>query len=315
MAAVVPDSPPGSPPLGAQAIGTAYDASYVTFRVLRAFGWAPLLNLGYYPFGTPFTFLNFLVTPFLFAPILRLPAAQLRLVQRSVALLDLPRGRRVLDVGCGRGTSAFVMACMFPHAQVAGIDVLPENVAVARTLYGNTPNLTYGVGDAMQLDVPDRSVDRVLCLEAAFHFPNRAQFLRELSRVVDTGARLVIVDFMWKDDAARASADDEYGRVVRRIWQWDTFDSVGDYLHNARVNGFAVDACLDWSSHVTAPIQTVFDCVAALCQRGWGRGLLLRLSPLLRALSDDDWREFVRAARAHRELHRRTQYTALVLTR
>jgi SAM-dependent methyltransferase len=208
-----------------------------------------------------------------------------------------------------------MMASTFPHARVTAIDLLPDNVAAARTLYGNVSNLTYGVADAMQLDFPDRSFDRVLCLEAAFHFPDRSHFLRQLSRLVDRGARLVIVDFMWKDDSAHRAADDEHGELVRRIWQWDRFDSVGDYSDNARANGFAVDACIDWSSHVTAPVQTVFDCVAALSRRGWGRKLLLRLSPLLQALSDDDWEEFGRAARAHRALHQHTQYTALVLTR
>ena len=297
------------------AIGTAYDASNATFRVLRAFGWGPLLNLGYYRFGRPLTLLNFITTSFVFAPLLRLPAAQQQLVWRSAALLDLPHGRRVLDVGCGRGTSAFMMASAFPHAQVTGIDVLPENVAVARTLYGNMSNLTFHVGDAMQLAFPDRSFDRVLCLEAAFHFADRAHFLHQLSRVVGDRARVVIVDFMWKDDAAHAVADTEHVELVRHIWQCHPFDSVGGYLRNARASGFAVAACVDWSSHVSAPVQTVFETVAALSQRPWGRKLLFLLSPLLQSLSDDDWREFGHAARAHRVLHERTQYTALVLTR
>ena len=49
--------------LMAGSLASAYDASDVTFRVLRAFGWGPLLNLGYYPFGKPLTLLNFLATP------------------------------------------------------------------------------------------------------------------------------------------------------------------------------------------------------------------------------------------------------------
>ncbi len=61
-------------------VAAAYDASNVTFRVLRAFGWGPLLNLGYYPFGKPLTLFNFLLSPFIVTPFLRLPAAQLKLV-------------------------------------------------------------------------------------------------------------------------------------------------------------------------------------------------------------------------------------------
>ena len=296
------------------AVATAYDASNVTFRVLRAFGWGPLLNLGYYPFGKPLTLLNFLVTPLIFTPFLRLPAAQLKLVKKAVALLDLPSGRRVLDVGCGRGTSAYVMANAFPHAHVTGIDLLPENSAVARTLYGNIPNLTYLEGDAMNLAFPNRSFDRLLCLEAAFQFPDRRGFLSEISRVVDTGARVVIVDFMWKTDDARDICHDERGRLVRRTWQWESFDSVREYRDNARANGFTVDACVDWSSHVTAPLGTIFAAVAGLARRQWGRAALRRYHPLLRALTDEDWQEFMGSARAHRYVHRHVQYVALVLS-
>ena len=296
-------------------VASAFDASNVTFRVLRAFGWGPLLNLGYYPFGKPLTLLNFLVTPLIFTPFLRLPAAQLKLVKKAVALLDLPGGRRVLDVGCGRGTSAYVMANAFPHAQVTGIDLLAENLAVARTLYGNVPNLRYLAGDAMNLEFPDRSFDRVLCLEAAFQFPDRGAFLSEISRVTDAGARVVIVDFMWKTDEARDVCRDERGRSVRRTWQWEDFDSVRQYQDNARANGFQVNACLDWSSHVTAPMVTVFLAVASLARWAWGRAALRGFHPLLRAITDEDWREFIGSARAHRYVHRHVQYVALVLSR
>lgn len=297
------------------AVATAYNASSVTFRVLRAFGWGPLLNLGYYPFGKPLTLLNFLATPLLFTPFLRLPAAQLNLVRKGVARLNLRHGHRVLDVGCGRGTSSYLMAAAHPDTQVTGIDLLPDHVMVARTLYGNTPNLAYVEGDALHLDFPERSFDRVLCLEAAFHFPDRARFLSELSRVVVDGARVVIVDFMWKDDAARGLCSEEMRRLVQNTWQWENFDSVAEYQHNARRNGFAVEACLDWSSHVTAPLRTIFDTVAGLARWRWGRRLLCSYHPPLRALSDDDWREFGRAAVAHGAIHRAAQYAALVLNR
>jgi MPBQ/MSBQ methyltransferase len=300
---------------GAADLASAFDASNVTFRVLRAFGWGPLLNLGYYPFGRPVTLLNFLVTSFVLTPILRLPAAQLKLVKKAVALLDLPGGRRLLDIGCGRGTSTYIMASAFPHTQVTGVDLLADNLAVARTLYGNVPNLRYLASNAMHLDFPDRSFDRVLCLEAAFQFPDRATFLSEISRVTDAGARVAILDFMWKSDEARDSCQDARSRLVRRIWQWEDFDSVRQYQDKARANGFQVKACLDWSSHVTAPILSVFLAVAWLARRAWGRAALRGLHPLLRAITDEDWREFIEAARAHHYVYRYVQYVALVLVK
>src|SRR5262245_42872664 len=94
----------------------AYKGDNATFQVLRAFGSGPLLNLGYYPLPPPLALLNFLVLPSALTPRLRLPAAQQNLVDRSIALLRLEPGVRVLDVGCGRGASSFAMASACPQA-------------------------------------------------------------------------------------------------------------------------------------------------------------------------------------------------------
>lgn len=296
-------------------IRAAYDASSITFRVLRAFGWGPLLNLGYYRFGPPLTVLNFVVTPFLFAPFFRLPGAQFRLVTKSVALLRLTRGSRVLDVGSGRGMSSFFMAQAFPQADITALDLLPQNVAAAQTLYGNTRNLTYLEGDAMNLRFPDESFDRVLCLEAAFHFPDRNRFLSQLARITPPGGRVVIVDFMSKADKDSPVWNDPRIQVVRQTWQWEYFDSARQYQSNAVANGFHIEACHDWSAHVTAPLGTVFELVAGLARRPWGRRLLLGQNPMLRSLSDHDWEDFAVSARAHRYLEKHASYIALVLTR
>ena len=307
-------APESSPSAGEAIVRLAYDASDVTLRVLRTFGWGPMLNLGYYPIGPPLTLLNFIATPHLLAPFFRLPAAQLRLIKKAIALLPLHDGNRVLDVGCGRGISSFIMANSFPRLEVVGVDLLADHVLVARTLYGNTPNLRFTSGDAMQLDFPDRSFDRALCVEAAFQFPDRGQFLRELSRVVAPGGRLVVVDFMWETNAARRLCDADALRAVQTTWQWTDLDSVGEYHEQIQRSGFRIVECLDWTSHVTAPIITIFDVVARLARGPRGRAFLQWFNPMMRSIGDDDWRAFVRSADAHRELHRFARYVALVLT-
>ena len=154
-----------------------------------------------------------------------------------------------------------------------------------------------------------------MCLEAAFQFPDRGRFLSELARVVTAGGRVAIIDFMWKTEDARNHCGDDELRLVRATWQWTDFDSIREYHRNAEANGFTVDACLDWSSHVTAPIITIFDVIARLAQRPFGRALLRRFNPLLRPLSDADWSAFVQSAYAHQRVHACAKYIALVLTR
>ncbi|MEX2032576.1 MAG: hypothetical protein WEA81_06880, partial [Dehalococcoidia bacterium] len=83
---------------------------------------------------------------------------------------------------------------------------------------------------------------------------------------------------------------------------------------NAAAAGFDVLDARDWSAHVTNPLQGLFDFVARLGRRPWGRRLLTWHNRMLRAMTDDDWREFDQAARAHRFVRSRSRYIAHVLT-
>jgi MPBQ/MSBQ methyltransferase len=63
-------------------------------------------------------------------------------------LLNVQRGDSVLDVACGRGKTSYMIAQLYPGCTVTGLDLLPENIQVAKTLFGNVPGLSYIVGNA-----------------------------------------------------------------------------------------------------------------------------------------------------------------------
>lgn len=285
-------------------VETSYDGSNVVFRLLRLDTWGPaLMNLGYHRFRGPLAFLNVLAN---------LEIAQRRLVVKSVDLLHVNGHHRVLDVACGRGKSSFMVRCLHPQATVVGLDLLDQNVQVAQTLFAHDENLSYVAGNAMDLDFPDASFDRVLCIEAAFHFPDRAQFLAEACRVLRPGGRLVVVDFAWNTDADRAHRDDPEARVVRKIWQWNDMYSVPEYERAARRSGFRLLSGHDWTHRVTRPIQGLFKCLAVLGSSRWGRRFLQWRNPLYRSFSLQDWKDAARASLAHHHVQRYSKYMAFV---
>lgn len=290
--------------IDASQIATAYDGSNATFRLLRATGGCELLmNLGWFPYCGPLSLLNFVVD---------LAKAEMRLVTKSAALLQVQKGDAVLDVACGRGKSSYMIAQLYPGGSVTGVDLLPENVQVARTLFGNSSRLSYLEGNAMDLGFADHSFDRVHCLEAAFHFPDRARFLREAYRVLRDDGTLVVVDFVWKTSEGRRIRDEAPAKLVRQVWQWDDLSSIEEYRQAARHAGFEVQSCCDWTRRVSKPTCFRFSVAAWLGRRNCGRRLLALFSPLLWGTSDDDWREIQVSARATRRLSRHCAYMAFV---
>ena len=116
---------------------------------------------------------------------------------RLVRGLHLPPKSRVLDVACGIGTTALLMAREF-GLDVVGLDASAANVAKAENLLRANPTITakFVTGDAVSLPFPDDSFDAVVCECAVSTFADQARVVAEFARVLKPGGVVGITDMV-----------------------------------------------------------------------------------------------------------------------
>ncbi len=112
------------------------------------------------------------------------------------ALIDtigVNRSHKVMDLGCGDGTTALPAARQ--GAEVLGVDIASNLVAAGneRAKKENLDNCTFIEGDASDLhEHADNSFDLVLSIFGAMFAPNPFDVAREMVRVARPGGRVVM---------------------------------------------------------------------------------------------------------------------------
>jgi len=107
--------------------------------------------------------------------------------------LDVTAGLRVLDLGCGDGTTALPAARL--GATVLGVDIAPNLVAAGneRAAAAGLDNLRFQEGDAADLsDLADDSFDLVVSIFGAMFAPRPMSVAAEMVRVTRPGGRIVM---------------------------------------------------------------------------------------------------------------------------
>jgi len=104
-------------------------------------------------------------------------------------------GKRVLEVGAGRGGGASLVARMLGPASVVAVDYSAGAVALARRRHAAVGNLEFREGDAEALPFPDSSFDVVLNVESSHCYGSIDRFFAEVARVLRPGGFFAMCDF------------------------------------------------------------------------------------------------------------------------
>lgn len=191
-----------------------------------------------------------------------------RTVANSAAYLAdrLVPGTGVLDVGCGPGTISVDIARRVAPGRVLAVDAAAAPLTDARALAAGIDTITFAVGDAYALDLPDGSVDVVHAHQVLQHLGDPVAALREMLRVC-------------RSDGIVAARDADYEAMTwypadPRLDRW-----LAVYQAVARGNGAEPDAgrhLLAWARAAGAASVTPSAsawCFATPAERTWWGGL------------------------------------------
>lgn len=175
------------------------------FPKTRKWGWQRLYNLMSRFWGdTDWRFMNYGYLPPAEKADFPLDAkdeperAFIGLYFQAVDGLELA-GKRVLEVGCGRGGGTAYVSKYHNPAKAIGLDYSQVTVKRAKELNGESERLGYQWGDAENLPFADGSFDVVVNIESSHCYSDMDAFLSEVARVLVPGGV-----FTWADMRGKA---------------------------------------------------------------------------------------------------------------
>jgi trans-aconitate methyltransferase len=161
-------------------------------------------------------------------------------------LLDAQAGERILDVGCGTGDLAYMMA--EKGAQVLGIDASPEMIARAKAKYADSAD--FKVLDAALLDGKE-TFDAVFSNAALHWMLEKEKVVRGICSSLRKGGRFVFemggTGNVKSITDALHQALKEHGKEHRTSDQHWYFPSLSEYATLLESNGFRVAYALHFN--------------------------------------------------------------------
>lgn len=142
--------------------------------------------------------------------------ALVRMIEAIVDPAEIERRHHVVDAGCGVGGAAIHLA-RTRGCKVTGVNIVDMQLEIAAgkaAQAGLEGLVSFEHADCSRhLPFPDNSVDVVVNIESACHYVDRANFLREVHRILKPSGKIVTMDWMARDGLT----DAEYEKYIEPI--------------------------------------------------------------------------------------------------
>jgi ubiquinone/menaquinone biosynthesis C-methylase UbiE len=142
--------------------------------------------------------------------------------RRLFEMMDVENidGKRILDVGCGRGVESVV--CAKYGASVAGVDISGEAIKIAK-MVSDANNVSdrcdFSVQNVQNMEFKDRKFDIVLCNAVLHHILKYEGAIQEMVRVLKEDGKFV------------------FGGSLRRNPVYNKMRNLKRYIRGERVEG------------------------------------------------------------------------------
>ncbi len=108
-------------------------------------------------------------------------------------------GKKVLEVGCGRGGGADYISRYLKPKSYIGLDLNHKVVETCNKDFGN-PMLSFVQGCADDLPFENDEFDAIVNVESSRCYPDVLEFLKEVHRVLKPGGHLLFSDMRYQED-------------------------------------------------------------------------------------------------------------------
>lgn len=125
-----------------------------------------------------------------------------RRARRMLEELELKKGDKILDAGCGDGFYLHLLSSLGNYA-ITGIDFDKAALQSAKKNLKGIKNISILHGSVLELPFKSKSFDKVIMTEVAEHLPDDLKGLQEIYRVLKPGGILVLTvpnhnyPFLW----------------------------------------------------------------------------------------------------------------------